>query len=115
MHSKNYHSKVETDGLEDLRMEEHMQTLQKESKYYSNNDDTAIKKKLFEHYDQVPSTQNSNVDNASTSLLNQLHDAIQSYRPSFKDALPKRKPNYLSTNLEMEKPEISAIHEDEPS
>ena len=115
MHSKHYHSKAEADELDSLKLDEHMQTLQKESKYYSNNDDTAIKKRLIDHYDPVPSTQHSNFDNTSASLLNQLHDSIQSYRPSFKDPLPKRKPNYLSTNFEMDRPKINTIHEEEPN
>lgn len=61
MFVKPYHSKIaEIDDLDNLRLEEHVQTLQKETKYYSNNDDTAIKKRLIDHYDPVPSTHDSN-------------------------------------------------------
>lgn len=105
MHSKQYHSKA-TEGheLDNLIIDERIQTLQKESKYYSNYDDTAIKKKLVDHYDQMPSTHDSNFDNTSATLLNQLQGAIQSYRPVFKDSLSKKKLNFESTNFEMEKP-----------
>jgi hypothetical protein len=76
-----------------------LQTTQKESKYYSTNDDTAIKKKLFDQEEKVTSTNYSHAENPNGSLLNQLSDAIQSYRPVFKDPLLKRRPNYQTTDL----------------
>lgn len=100
MQAKQYRSKIEPDRLDDLRMEEHLQTLQKESKYYSNAEDTAIKKKLIDYYDQPPSsTHHSTMDRPNNSLLDQLQDAIQSYRPVFKDIPTRPKLEYLITNL----------------
>jgi hypothetical protein len=100
MQAKQYHSKVEPDRLDEHTFEEHLQTLQKESKYYSNADDTGIKKRLIDYYDQPPSsTHHSTMDRPNNSLLNQLQDAIQSYRPAFKDISPRPKLEYLTTNL----------------
>jgi hypothetical protein len=99
MNSKGYHSKAaEIDEIEQLRLEDHMMTLQKESKYYSNDDGT-IKKRLIDLYEKVPSTHDSNLECKNGTMLNQLHDAIESYRPVFRDAPPKKKLNYTPFNF----------------
>lgn len=72
--------------------------MQKETKYYSNAEDTAVKKKLIDYYDK-PSTHHSTLDGPNNSLLNQLQDAIESYRPAFKNIPPRPKLEYLTTNL----------------
>lgn len=60
MLSKQYHSKVPEEAeIEEYVIDEHLLTKQKENKYYSNNDDTAIKKRLLLNYDQAPSTNHS--------------------------------------------------------
>lgn len=104
MSNVKYHSKaVEVDELENLRLEDHAQTLQKQNKYYSSHDESTIKKRLIDHYDKGSSTHQS-AQNYNGSLINQLQEAVQSYRPVFKEPTVKKRPNYAPLNLQPEKP-----------